>query len=76
MISQDKSWLIWVDVSITRRKRYQIVTCPEGVTRFRDRCIWPCIEWLHAEGITRYRLVPSEPLTGQQVPDLQIEVET
>lgn len=67
-------WVIWTNSSITRRKSYFLVTCPEGVTRFRHRHFWPCVQWLDAEGVTRYHVLPSE-IDQPDVSPLVIETE-
>lgn len=53
-------WKITVDVHITRRKRYQMVTDPEGVVRWKSRDLWSAIEFMDAEGVTEYLIAPSD----------------
>lgn len=66
-------WVIWTNVSITRRKSYFIVCDPQGETCFRHRHFWPCVQWLDAEGIECYTVAPSE-FDGPEVSHLVIDV--
>lgn len=53
-------WVLWTNVSITRRKSYFLVTDPSETTCFRHRHFWPCIQWLAAEDVECYTITPSE----------------
>jgi len=53
-------WSIRTNVPITRRKSYHIVVDPAGVTRWRDRHFWACVEWLDREEVQEYTIAPAE----------------
>lgn len=60
-------WTIWCNHEITRRKTFFLVCDTDEEVRFRHRFLWPCVEFLDAQGIKRYVLRPSfttGPLTG------------
>lgn len=53
-------WAIHTNVSITRRKSFFLVTDPSGEVRFRHRHFWPCVDFLAAEEVRSYNVLPSE----------------
>lgn len=52
-------WTIYLDMAITRRKIYHIVTNPFGVTVYRSRYLSECLGYLDAEDVSSYMLIAS-----------------
>lgn len=59
--------VIWMNVSITRRKSFYVVTGADGKTAYRNRHFWPCVEYLECQGVRRYELRASEPPARSRV---------
>jgi hypothetical protein len=53
-------YVIWTNVSITRRKSFFMVADPSGEIIWRDRHFWPCADFLDNLGVEEYELRPSE----------------
>lgn len=53
----EQPWRLYVDVEITRRKRYHLVASPEGEIVFRSRIVSEVIGYLVDHEISCYRLV-------------------
>ena len=54
---------VHVDVPVSRRKRYHMVTGTKPEPFFISRTFGPVLEWLDANGITRYTLVHEDGST-------------
>lgn len=63
--------VIWMNVQITRRKSFYVVTGANGKTAYRNRHFWPCVEWLESQGIKQYELRASEPPKRARVAAIQ-----
>lgn len=68
-----ENWTIWANCPITRRKSFYLITDPEGEVVFRDRHLWPAIEYLAGEGVEVYDIKPSEVPRGAVVATLSID---
>lgn len=51
-------WLIVCDEQLTRRKFFHCVVNPADECVFISRHLWECIEWLVAEDVEVYQLIP------------------
>ena len=65
---------IWANVPITRRKSFYVVTGAGGVVIYRNRHLWPCVQFLDELGVTEYEIRPSEAIKRQRVPFLRVKV--
>lgn len=63
---------IWMNVSITRRKSFYVVTGADGETAYRNRHFWPCVEYLESQGIREYQLRASEPPARSRVAAISV----
>lgn len=66
-------WTIWTNVPITRRKSFYLIENPAGEVVFRNRHLWPCVEYLGACDIDVYQLRPSEAPKGSRIANLSID---
>lgn len=69
----DQPITIWMNVQITRRKSFYVVTGVDGKTAYRNRHFWPCVEWLECQGIKRYQLRASEHPKRARVAAIQCD---
>lgn len=53
-------WTIWANCPITRRKSYYLVTDPSDDVVFRNRHLWPCVEFLRSTDVKVYRVLPGD----------------
>lgn len=67
MSERQPRWVLSVNTPITRRKSYHHVLNPKGEAVFRHMRIWPCIEFLDAEGVEVYEMRPTEPKDHHEV---------
>lgn len=68
LTTDSERWVLHLDRWITRRKRYHIVTAPDGAVMFRSRIVGECLLYLAAEDVECYAVV-ADPPKGQQVPE-------
>lgn len=57
-------WSLWVDVSITRRKRYHLVADAEHQIVFRSMLLAECLQYLEDADIHTWRLMTPEKTFG------------
>lgn len=67
--------VIWANVPITRRKSFYVITGAGGVVIYRNRHLWPCVQFLDLMGVKEYEIRPSEAIKRQRVPFLRVKVE-
>lgn len=65
-------WVLWLNVPITRRKSFHIVTNDRGEVVFRNRHVWPCVEYLESQDVKAYELRASEPPTRARVAAIRL----
>ena len=61
-------WTIHANVQITRRKTFFLVTNPQGETVYRNRWLWPCIDWLDTMEVRAYIIRPGNEEWPQHFP--------
>lgn len=70
---QPPAWRLHLDLAITRRKLYHVITNPEGEVVFESRFVSECIAWFANDGIDAYILSPSTKRTlGLAVGEFEI----
>lgn len=65
--------IIWMNVQITRRKSFYVVTGTDGKTAYRNRHFWPCVEYLESQDVKRYELRASEPPARSRVAAITVD---
>lgn len=65
--------IIWANVPITRRKSFYIVTGTDGATAYRNRHLWPCVEYLESQGVRCYQIRASEPPKRSRVAAIMVK---